>query len=197
MERLPGDAASFSFEFLERVEEGSLKLQIRNLLFSCADEFVPSLFTRKSPLEADPGGGEGAGSIQEYAKEMLSQSFLVCRDPAGRLAGFMSFRRLSEHPEVFFAGDINYISTICVQPEYRRKGLLRRFYDLMVEDSPLFRPVLATRTWSTNTPHIRVLEDKGFSLTSRKKDHRGPGIDTVYYAKALSKDIDTVRRRGQ
>jgi len=42
---------------------------------------------------------------------------------------------------------------------------------------------IATRTWSLNSAHIHILEKLGFALVKRLVDHRGPGIDTVYYGK--------------
>ena len=44
------------------------------------------------------------------------------------------------------------------------------------------RPLL-TRTWSGNLQHIRILESLGFKLLKTIKNHRGKGIDTLYFGR--------------
>ena len=40
-----------------------------------------------------------------------------------------------------------------------------------------------TRTWSTNAVHIRILSKFEFETLHVLKDHRGAGIDTIYFVK--------------
>jgi len=43
---------------------------------------------------------------------------------------------------------------------------------------------ICTRTWHTNGAHIHILDTFGFREIARLKDHRGPGLDTVYFARS-------------
>ena len=45
-------------------------------------------------------------------------------------------------------------------------------------------PAGERRTWSTNTGHLRLLEQIGIAEVLRLPDHRGTGIDTLYLARA-------------
>jgi len=40
-----------------------------------------------------------------------------------------------------------------------------------------------TRTWSTNIAHIKILSKFNFETLCVLKNHRGVGIDTVYFVK--------------
>ena len=70
-----------------------------------------------------------------------------------------------------------------VHPDARGKGLMKGFYQKMIELFPLCN--IYTRTWHTNISHLKVLDKLGFSLLVQLPDHRGPGMDTVYYCKEV------------
>ena len=70
---------------------------------------------------------------------------------------------------------------IAVDPAWRRRGIARSFYDLLMSLFPEQTLLISTRTWSTNNSHISLLEKMGFTGPLRIENDRGPGIDTVYY----------------
>ena len=100
----------------------------------------------------------------------------------GRCYGFMAFKRdcvcqyYQKTPNL-------YASTCVVHPNARGKGLMRGFYEKIMEVFPDHS--VYTRTWHTNISHLKVLDRLGFSLLIRLPDHRGPGMDTVYYHKEV------------
>lgn len=49
----------------------------------------------------------------------------------------------------------------------------------------LHNKTIATRTWSTNKTHIKILEGLGYIKIIELKDDRGSGIHTVYYSKKV------------
>lgn len=55
------------------------------------------------------------------------------------------------------------------------------FYQKMIDLFP--GRSIFTRTWATNAAHFRVLEKLGFSQCARLKNHRGEGMDTVYFCR--------------
>ena len=61
--------------------------------------------------------------------------------------------------------------------------LMRGFYEKIMEVFPDHS--VYTRTWHTNISHLKVLDKLGFSLLVQLPDHRGPGMDTVYYCREL------------
>ena len=76
-----------------------------------------------------------------------------------------------------------YASTCVVHPDYRGQGLMGRFYEAMIDSFP--HCGIYTRTWAGNASHLRTLDKLGFRLICLLKDHRGPGIDTVYYGRKI------------
>lgn len=161
--------------FMEHLEDPALIEQIRGMLIAADKEFIPPISSRSSPTQKALQG-EGAGSVEPYLQEMLGQKFLLTMD-GDVVAGFMSYREnyfceyVTEMPNL-------YMSTCVVRPGYRG-GMIRRYYENLAERYPDHH--LYTRTWGTHAPHIHVLEKLGFTLTKRLPDHRGKGIDTVYY----------------
>ena len=68
-----------------------------------------------------------------------------------------------------------------VAPVARGQGLMKGFYREMIRLFPQCH--IYTRTWSTNMAHIKILQGFGFEELKRIPNHRGQGIDTVYYCK--------------
>ena len=99
-----------------------------------------------------------------------------------RVAGFLSYllNYSSWHiPEQYLPNV--YIGTILIHEDFRGKKLAESVYTALAAHHP--GHALCTRTWSANDAHITVLKNLGFRELLRQKDHRGPGIDTVYYIK--------------
>ena len=93
----------------------------------------------------------------------------------------MSFKKDHQSEEVTNLPNL-YASTCVVAPRARGQGLMEGFYREMLRLFPQCH--IYTRTWHTNFAHLRVLEKLGFSLCARLENHRGPGLDTVYYTRS-------------
>ena len=161
-----------------------------NLLCECDNEFVPPLSARGSSFQTDlacQGRQDHDVKPHSYFTAMKQQCFLLA-EVENEVVGFMTFRRNYTCSELASASPGNYITTICVKGEWRRKGVAKAFYDFMLGtmDRDIVLPYVTTRTWSTNTGHINLLQGLGFRLVARLPNHRGEGIDTLYYAKSIS-----------
>lgn len=154
------------------------------LLKNADHEFVPALSARNSTVQKDLVSGQGADpeGPAAYFQQMKQQKFILALEGTA-VAGFMTY---IHGQKVELKGGENtvcadYISTIVVAPPYRRRGITRQMYHLLLQkEDPL---PLITRTWSLNHSHISILEELGFSLLERRENDRGAGIDTVYYGK--------------
>ena len=100
-----------------------------------------------------------------------------------RILGFVSFKEnyttdvISQHdlPNI-------YVSTLVVSEAARGRGITTYMYNYLFNE--LYDEAnVFTRTWSTNVAHIKILGKFAFEEISRIENHRGNGIDTVYYAK--------------
>lgn len=155
----------------------------QNQLFAlCSNsdkEFIPPLSQRNSTTQGDLTGGGGNG-IEAYCAEVLRQPILVCVE-GKQLLGFVSFKEnyIPEHIPNAKLPNI-YVSTLILSPESRGRGLTKKLYaHLFAEQFP--DRSIYTRTWSTNAAHLKILGDFGFVELLRIANHRGNGIDTVYY----------------
>ena len=112
----------------------------------------------------------------------MKQKILACVEE-GRGLGFVSFKEdyKPEHLQEAALPNI-YLSTLILSPQARGKGLTKRIYTLLFDELYARRSIY-TRTWSTNAAHIKILGHFGFAEAARIKDHRGPGLDTVYFVK--------------
>ena len=152
---------------------------IRNLLVLCDREFVPPISSRISTTQSDLSQIKVGNGISAYLDALMEQEIICALDNDSLLA-FVSYRKDYTCPEIDGSLTPNvYLSTLIVAPDARGGGITRKIYSYLFEkysDRPIF-----TRTWSTNFVHIKILEGFGFSEHHRIKDHRGEGIDTVYF----------------
>ena len=171
-------------KFVPSLQDVKLKGQIWEILCECDQEFIPPLSSRNDPLQCGLSNVDRHTILPyNYFYIMLDQPFIIAIDEGkGRVAGFMSFIHNYVNEEVGIHG-CNYISTLCVRKEYRNQGLARAMYEFLINrlKGQYESPLIGTRTWSSNYGHIRLIESLGFRLVSQLRDHRGPGIDTVYY----------------
>ena len=157
------------------------------ILVAVDGEFVPPLSTRASTTTRALGriapSAPAASEPRAYYEEMLRQENLMVRID-DEWAGFMSIRAHHVDAAIAMACPCNYISTIGVLPAYRRAGVARRLYRAVMHELPahLASPWLVTRTWSTNDAHVALLGQLGFGEVLRLPDHRGPGLDSIYFA---------------
>lgn len=167
--------------FLRQEEQAEIYPAVMEMLREADHDFVPPLSARSSSVQRDfssPAEGDG---VAAYFEELKRQRFVgIYRE--GALIAFASYKenytcdRIGEEdrPNI-------YLSTLIVRPEARGQGITTAFYRKLSEefqDRKIF-----TRTWSTNAAHIRVLAKYDFRPTAVLKDHRGAGIDTVYFKK--------------
>jgi len=172
---------------------------IKNLIIMCDDDFIPPLSSRGSTKGAIATMDMHVKDYEPYFKIVLGQKNIVayCED---KIVAFMSFRHNEPHDNIESVakdGDIvNYVTTICVDKEYRGCRIATSFYEFIENknnDFPkeVFGECVATRTWHTNLPHIKLLCKRGYSLThTLPKDRRvnntkSEELDTVYYCKRL------------
>jgi ribosomal protein S18 acetylase RimI-like enzyme len=76
---------------------------------------------------------------------------------------------------------------LVVDEGYRNRGIATAFYNYLLSSLPpaLSQPAVSTKTWSTNRPHIAILESVSFDCVHRVVDDRKAGVDTVYYARRV------------
>jgi len=173
---------------------------IWEILCACDREFVPPLSSRNSTSQMNLSGlferagsqdtcGADAGTIAKpyvYFDELRQQHFILAKLD-GRVAGFLSFKvdYICDALENF--GISNYITTVCVSPEYRGRGILTQLYDHM--ENMLPHPIkcnrITTRTWSGNNAQIHTLNRRGYKLLKTLVNDRGNGIDTLYFGKLM------------
>lgn len=105
----------------------------------------------------------------------------------------MSFIYNYDRNELFNKNNIddinNYISTICVKKEFRRKGITGKMYEYIENVLPkdTASQYVSTRTWSTNIAHINLLKKRNYDNTYIMKNDRtledGTKVDTLYFGK--------------
>jgi len=158
--------------------------EVRRLLESCGDEFVPPLSTRTSTHQTDLHGLEGQDTQPGgYFSELGRQPFVLALSE-GRVVAFLSY--IVGYPIECGGGCLltTYVTTICADPEYRHRGIATALYRFLERRSS--SGYLSVRTWSTNVAQMTLLRSLGYQELVRIHDDRGRGIDTVYYLKEPS-----------
>lgn len=168
--------------YVNTVAESGYGGQILELLELADKEFVPPLSSRASSTQQTLDSTETApAGVLDYYGTMATQPAILAVEE-GKCLGFMAFKvdylceYVQKTPNL-------YASTCIVHPDARGRRLMQGFYEKMLALFP--RHSIFTRTWHTNLSHLRVLEKLGFSQCARLKDHRGPGMDTVYYSRVV------------
>jgi ribosomal protein S18 acetylase RimI-like enzyme len=159
---------------------------IKRLLILTDHEFYPPLSSRVSTTQEhfrpDDSSYNKGHSISLYLQALLEQSFIIAIVDSV-LVGFLSY--IKDH----IVADVNvlsknvYVSTICVDPEYRRRGITSCFYDALEADTE--NHLVYTRTWNQNHAHINLLLKRKYEIIREFINDRDSGINTVYYAKRL------------
>lgn len=161
------------------------KIEMRGILSCVDEEFVPPLTGefRENITRTDEEGGQT--DIEGYVQRCLERP-LIGAILDGRLVGLLSFEHIDNAPPIEPYTPTNHVEIIAVHPEYRGQGLATEMYNYVIEELPseLSRPHISTKTWDSNTRHIEILDRFGFKLVHREPDDRGPGVDTVYYARS-------------
>ena len=160
------------------------------ILCACQHEFVPPLCARTGcaqKFQAGRPNGDGNDRPVAYFEEMRRQHFVVARADGGRLAAFLTFKPRYTCPELLRYGENIYMTTACVLPAWRGRGLSGGLYDVVEGALPaaLRTSYVTTRTWSTNQTQMHVFPKRGYEICARLEDDRGAGIDTVYFVKQI------------
>lgn len=167
--------------YFERVDQCPHAPAIKEYLVMADREFIPPLSSRGSSTQADLSGSGCSDGIEDYFRSMSSQPVITAVED-GRCLGFMAFKLDHTCDQIGPDKLPNfYASTCVVHPDTRGRGMMRGFYEAMIALYP--SRDLYTRTWHTNYPHLKVLDRLGFSEIARLPDHRGPGMDTVYFCR--------------
>lgn len=171
------------FLLLSKEEKEIYKDEIFTLLKAADDDFLPPLSQRSVNRETNRNTFSDTKSdenIRDYASAMARENILAIFED-GELSGFVSFAEnlkseiIAETPNI-------YIGTAVISEKLRGRGTLTRAYDHLF--TALYpKHNLFTRTWSTNSAHIRVLDKFGFEKIKTLKNDRGEGIDTIYFGK--------------
>ena len=163
--------------------------EIIGLLEESDSDFLPPLSGRGSPHDKSfLGERKSSGGVISYYTEMNRQPILAAISQ-DKVIGFVSFREDYEENKI----PSIYISTLVVSKAARGLGLTVSMYDYLF--SIVFpEHNFHTRTWSTNAAHTKILSRFGFSETRRIENDRGFGIDTVYYERPASIQLELSAR---
>ena len=170
------------FRVLNAVEKDRYREELLEILSINDQNFIPPLSQRSSTTQSDLLGTAGKGDILPYFNKMMEQNILAMFHE-GKLFGFVSY--IDDYTSDVIGADTHpniYLSTLALRPESRGMGATKKAYaHLFLERYPHCN--VFTRTWSTNGPHIHILEGFGFGERKRIPNDRGKGIDTVYFYK--------------
>ncbi len=173
-----------TYLFIDQLKTSDYMAPVWEILCECDNDFLPPLSSRESSKQMNLQGLESKAVLpKSYYERMIEQKFILVLNELNDLVAFMTFIHAYECPELEVIGPSNYITTICVTKTYRQKGILKQLYTFMKHElpEPYVMPYISTRTWSQNTYHLLGLERQGFEAVKSLKDHRGPGIDTIYF----------------
>jgi ribosomal protein S18 acetylase RimI-like enzyme len=160
------------------------KRALWTILCAVDREYLPPLSTRETIASRALDFQASPGEPHAYFEEMLRQeNVLVTID--SEYAGFMSVKPGHVDDAIAEVCPCSYVTTIGVFPAFRRFGVARRLYRAVLEETPpkIASRFFVTRTWSTNDAHVRLLGALGFREVKRLRDHRGAGIDSIYFTR--------------
>ena len=170
------------FRVLNDAEKSQYREELLEILSINDKNFIPPLSQRSSTTQSNLQGDADKADILPYFEKMMEQNILAMFFE-GKLVGFVSFIDNYVSPVVTAETHPNiYLSTLALRPETRGMGATKKAYAyLFFERYP--HCSIYTRTWSTNGPHIHILDGFGFGELKRLPNDRGEGIDTVYFYK--------------
>lgn len=177
-----------SYDFLNNRSKTKAKSIIWNILCEIDYEFIPPLSYRDSTTFTFNSDTIEENKPVTYFNNLMKQEILISRNNTNEnITGFMSYipNYTIEHNNINI--DCHYITTIGVTKGERGNGITNSFYRLIEEKvrKSNLNNVIATRTWSTNKTHIKILINMGYKQIILIKNDRGKGVHTVYFAKEL------------
>lgn len=157
---------------------------VQALLTAVDDEFVPPLSRRADTDSLEPARPTSVPVA--YFHAMRAERWLVAMD-GGEVAGILSFRIAANQLAPCPAWSSSwYVTTVAVSPGKRRRGVGTAMYNALhrLARERRARGVI-TRTWTSNSSHLALLEAQGFREIVRVPDARAAGEGTVYLALSL------------
>ena len=157
------------------------------LLVLTNHEFIPPLSARNDTTQKNLApGSSSADVLVKYFDTIIKQEFILAVLNE-QVIGFMSY--IPDHVVLDDEKPViaHYVTTVIVHPNFRGQGITKGFYRVLF--SRFEDKSICTRTWSTNHAHLKILHRLGFTNILTLKNHRGEGIDTVYYCKTQEKSI--------
>ncbi|HUW68380.1 MAG TPA: GNAT family N-acetyltransferase [Candidatus Nanoarchaeia archaeon] len=128
------------------------------------------------PLSSRPGGIKGR-IFNNLARE--DANYLIA-EVEGSVAGVIGYRKNWNGTKEA------YISFIAVHPEYRRFGIAGSLDNTLMQKLSVDRiSHVNITTWSTNPDVCKMYRQMGYHVFRILKDDRGPGVDTIYFNKAV------------
>lgn len=182
---LPAEEAT-SVELLRPgVEVNDAREDIWHILESVDNDFFPPLSTRPPFGIEEVSDTKLWGAPIVYFESVLKEHVIMVSVENKRV-GLLSFLPHHRSERLVDFSPCGYISTLAVLARYRR-GLTSVLAGQMMQLPHEFRdPYVAMRTWSTNRSTTRIAERFGFQEVARIPDHRGPGVDTIYFARSTA-----------
>ncbi len=168
---------------------------MRQLIAAVDEEFLPPLSARMDTLALAHPAGQSTAGLEAYLQALEREQWLLALDGED-LVGLLSFIPQHEDVTVSDYSPAAYVTTIAVKQCVRRAGIGMALYARLREDA-LERGTryLLTRTWSTNASHLRLLSRLGFRQVGSVRDQRALGVDTVYLASEVARDVRPSRER--
>ena len=147
--------------------------QLINFMELVDQEFVPPLSLRQGGIY-----GRVSGTLVN-----VDSNYLVC-ESNGKIIGAVGYRKNYNGIEEIL-GEA-YISFIAVHPACRGQNIGRLLERALVQDlcSDGITHINVT-TWSTNPDAYHMYRQLGYFVSETLHDHRGPGVDTIYFRKSL------------
>lgn len=142
----------------------TMKIEIRSLLADVDSMFLPPLSTRF------PSGLDG------YVQELIGLEGVFLYDDR-ELVGIAIIKSHHDEDDADLH-DVTYLQVIAIRGDHRGQGHAHALYSTVKSMHP---EGIWLRTWSTNATQIHILGKRGWTVGKVLKDHRGPGIDTIYF----------------
>lgn len=160
---------------------------VLNLMRLCNEETTPSLADMAREWLVEDGNQLDEEEALRVHYEDLTDEVLVARED-GHVIGFC----LLKDADPFFeerAPDhwpCTAATLGVVHPDHRRRGVADRLLERAEEIARhRDRPYFAFATASTNPGTQGIAEANGYEEVSRVSDDRGPGVDTLVYARSI------------
>lgn len=173
-------------QFTDNLSEEEKK-GIWELLCKCNFDFFPPLSSRFSTSDEFLTSEKQSNEPIAYYKSILNQQFILVKEHQ-KIIGFLSF--ITSYSNEFLKNypSTNYVSTICIEPNLRGKGIGTLLYDFMEQQLPknVHSNYISIRTWNQNFAQLKILDKRAYRLVHEIKNHRGEGISSLYFVKTIS-----------